>query len=316
MENNKKNEENLVPKDGQNVQTSQDTPVKRRVAKAWYWMSAAFVLIVALIVFLAVKNSNNKKAEKRSLVEAVAAVNAKTPAVGATMVLDSVTYDAEANMVAFYNSILKGPETSQQLMRDYYNHLSDEDLKVLQIIDFPENYLAEPILESKASLKYVFSDVDGKVLKEILLSNKELTTPVGEEEMKRVSLVMIAQEAKTTQASCPQQIDENTTITGCQFNAEAAELIFNLTLSRTAEEIDKADFEKRVAAQKNAMTHSLSHDINFISSGVTLIYRYMDKNGKMLTQETITPKDYKDYKHDHAHQHEHAHEHAHHHAHD
>jgi len=285
-------------------QTSSDTG-KNHIAKAWYWMAAALLVIVLLIVALAVQNSNNKKAARKTLAGAVASVNSRTPSVGVSMVLDSVTYDAKANLVTYYYAILKLSEANQQLLRNYYCQISDKDFKILQKLDFEHDYLSDLIKDNKSSLRYVYSDVDGKVLKDVTLSHKELLSSPAEKEIKHASLVMIAQEAKTTQANCPQQIDEATSITNCVYDSAAANLTFSLALNRPSAEIDMADFQSRVASQKEAIVHALAHDTKYASSGVTVVYKYYDKNGAELNTVTITPKEYLEHKHEHEHEHDH-----------
>jgi len=295
----------IIPEQGEN-----DPSGQKRVGKVWIWMAVALILIVALIVFLVVKNAYNKKSEQPSLAEAVADVNAHTPALGPTMVLDSVKYDAKANRVTYYNAIRKGHAPSEQLIRDYYHQMSLEDLKVLQKIDFVQDYLSAPIIQQGASVRYVVHDIDGTLLKEYDITKEELCAAISEEEMKRASLLLIAQEAKSTQVSCPQQVDEATTITDCVYDSAAATITFTLALSRTSAEIDMKDFETRTASQKEAIIHTLAHDPKFTYTGVTIVYRYFDKNGAELKTIRVTPKEYLEHLHEHEHGHQHEHEHA------
>jgi len=315
MDNNIANEEKKTMENGQNEQNQSSAPEKKHMAKAWYWMIAALILIVALIIVLSVMNSNIKKEAKQSLAGAVASVNAHTPALGVTMVLDSVTYDAEANRVTYYNNILKTAEANQQLMREYYRQMSDQDLKVIQILDFKHDYLSDLVLQNESSVKFVYGDTNGAVIRELELTNADLTRKLTEEEIKQASLKMIDQDAKTIQANSPQPVDEYTSITGCTFDSSTATLAFDITLSKDAKDINMADFLKRIEEQKESITHLLSHDSKYIAAGVTVVYKYFDMNGNELIQKKITPKEYMEYQHDHEHDHEHGHGHEHHHEH-
>ena len=72
-------------------QKDADKPQCKAAKKVWPWLVAALLVAVVLLVVLLVVRNSRKGGEELSLAEAVALVNAKTPAVGATMVLDSVT---------------------------------------------------------------------------------------------------------------------------------------------------------------------------------------------------------------------------------
>lgn len=310
MDNVTKEERNAM-ENSQNNQSKPTTTSPKKTAKKWYLIFAALLLIVALIIALMVMNANNQKDARQSLEVAVASVNSRTPAVGITTVLDSVTYDVKANRVAYYNNILRLSSDIQQMERAFYRNLSDQDLKVILLLDFEHDYLSDLILQNEASVRYVYGDTNGAVIREIELTKDDLSRELTEEEVKQASMTIFAHNAKSTQLNCPQQIDRYMAITGCQFDSAKVTITFEITLSSEMDENDKVDFDKRRIEQKESITHLLSHDPMYLSTGAVVVYKYLDKNGNEIMHETISPKDYKDYHHEHEHEHEHEHTHHH-----
>lgn len=307
MDNNVANDEKKTQAGNGEVQNGSGAEGKRR-RRGWYLLLAALLLIVALIIAHCVLNKNIKDDARQSLAGAVASVNAHTPAVGVTMSLDSVTYDAEANRVTYYSNILRISAAHQQLERNHYRNMSEQDLKVLLRQDFEQDYLAPLVQQCGTTVRYVYGDTNGAEIRMIEMTSNELATKPSEEDVKRVSMKMLAYNAESTRVSCPQQVDEYTAITGCEFDSATVTLTFEITLSRAIKEMDRAAFDKRVKEQKESIVHLLSHDQTYTSTGVTVVYKYFDKDGVEVVQEVITPKDFREHHHEHEHDHEHHHD--------
>lgn len=298
MVENKANDADLSAEKGQK---DADKPQCKAAKKVWPWLVAVLLVAVVLLVVLLVVRNSRKGGEELSLAEAVALVNAKTPAVGATMVLDSVTFSSEENRVTYYNSILDGREGVQQLMRDYYCQLSDEDLRVLLWLDFEYDPLAQQVHAQKASVRFLFRDTDGRVLKDVTMDAEQLVLQPAEDKIRQAALVVIAQEARVTQLFSPQQLDEETAITGCRFDADSLVLEYTVALARAEKELDRADFEHNIAHQREDLVHALAHNQGYCLSGITMRYTYFDCDGRRLCTFEVAPKDYHEYHHGHHH---------------